>query len=89
MWAEGFVSNLLGLCLIFHGESDGAKIFCAKCNVCKKKFANFLHALWHKNAFSKSCSKLEKNETFETQNPLFLTFWDQKLLSFVENMLLK
>ena len=49
--------------VIFYGEADGAKIFCAKCNVCKKNFATFLQSVWHKNVFSKICSKLKKNDS--------------------------
>ena len=46
--------------VIFYGESDGAKIFCAKCNVCKNFFAIFLQSVWHKNVFNKICSKYKK-----------------------------
>ena len=47
--------------LLFYGESAGARIFCAKCNVCKKKFAHNLQSIWHENVFGKICSKLKSN----------------------------
>ena len=53
-----FLKNIL----IFNRESDGVPKISANSNVCKKKFATFLQSVWHKNVFSKICSKLKKND---------------------------
>ena len=78
MWAEGFVSNLLRLSLIFHGESDGAKIFCAKCNVCKKNVQIFCMPCGTKMHLAKVVPNWKKMR-FKEKIKIFAFIHDEKM----------